>query len=200
MPQPYNNAVLTDAGAKLLTRAQAGEVTIEFTRMATGSGTYNASEKELASLQKRRALKTPKNSYKLSRIFVYSEHSVKVTALITNQDPVSQGTLVQEGYNINEVGLFAKPRGTGDGEEVLYSIAVTAGSTGDFMPPYNGYNPAQITQDFFVTVDNSATVTINTAGAALLASDANTLTDDVTNKKYRIGIENGLVYVQEVTE
>lgn len=200
MPQPFNNAVMTNKGAQLLTRAQAGEIKIEFTRMVTGNGTYSAQEKTLASLQARTALKALKNSYKLSRVFVFSEHSVKVTALITNQDPVTRETLVSAGYYINEVGLYAKPAGAGDGQEVLYSIAVTAGDNGDFMPPYNGYNPAQITQDFFVTVDNSATVTINTAGAALLVEDANTMTDDATHKKYKIGIENGLVYVQEVTE
>ena len=32
MPQPFNNAVMTNAGARLLTRAQAGEIKIEFTR------------------------------------------------------------------------------------------------------------------------------------------------------------------------
>ena len=200
MPQPFNNAVMTNGGARLLTRAQAGEIKIEFTRMVTGNGTYSAQEKTIAALQARTALKALKNSYTLSRVFVFSEHSVKVTALITNQDPVTRETLVSAGYYINEVGLYAKPAGAGNDQEVLYSISVTAGDNGDFMPPYNGYNPAQITQDFFVTVDNSATVTINTAGAALLVEDANTMTDDATHKKYKIGIENGLVYVQEVTE
>ena len=119
---------------------------------------------------------------------------------LTNQDPVTKQTLVDEGYYINEIGLYAKPDGGGDEEEVLYSIAVTAGENGDFMPPYNGYNPAQITQDYFATVDNSASVTINSTGAALLAEDANKLRDDVTRMKCRIGIENGLIYVQAISE
>ena len=45
MPQPFNNAVMTNAGARLLTRAQAGEIKIEFTRIATGNGSYTAAEK-----------------------------------------------------------------------------------------------------------------------------------------------------------
>lgn len=53
MPQPFNNAVMTDAGARLLTRAQAGEIKIEFTRIATGNGVYAASEKTLSALQKK---------------------------------------------------------------------------------------------------------------------------------------------------
>lgn len=171
MPQPFNNAVMTNGGARLLTRAQAGEIKIEFTRIAIGSGSYTAAEKALAALQARTELKERKNSYTLSDIDVYSEHSVKVTALITNQDPVTKETLVNQGYYINEMGLYAKPAGESDSAEVLYSVTVTAGENGDFMPPYNGYNAAQIIQDYYVTVNNSAQITINTTGAPALAED-----------------------------
>ncbi|MCI9471535.1 MAG: hypothetical protein HFH56_10060 [Lachnospiraceae bacterium] len=200
MPQPFNNAVMTDAGARLLTRAQAGEIKIEFTRIATGNGVYAASEKTLSALQKRTALKAQKNSYPLSDIDIFSDYSVKVTALITNQDPVTGGTLVNAGYYINEMGLFAKVKDGAASTEVLYSITTTAGENGDFMPPYNGYNPAQITQDYYATVNNSAQVTIKTAGAALLVEDANKLRDDTTKLRYKIGIDNGLIYIQEVDE
>ena len=198
MPQLFNNAVLTDKGAKLLVRAQAGEIKLQFTRMATGNGTYTASEKTVQSLQKATKLKAQKNTYALSSISVYSEHSVKLTALITNYDPVKETILVSTGYYINEICIFAKPQGAADTEEVLYSIAVVAGDTGDFMPPYNGYNPAQIVQDYYATVDNSTQVTIKTAGAALLAEDANVIVDDKTKVKYRLGIEDGNKYYVEV--
>ena len=46
MPQPFNNAVMTNGGANLLTRAQAGEIKIEFTRIVVGNGSYTA-EKQL---------------------------------------------------------------------------------------------------------------------------------------------------------
>ncbi|MCM1412359.1 MAG: hypothetical protein NC305_17715, partial [Lachnospiraceae bacterium] len=62
MPQPFNNAVMTNGGARLLTRAQAGEIKIEFTRLSTGNGSYTAAEKTLANLQMRTALKSLKNS------------------------------------------------------------------------------------------------------------------------------------------
>lgn len=200
MPQPFNNAVMTNAGARLLTRAQAGEIKIEFTRIAVGNGEYTADEKTLAALQKQTALKSLKNSYTLSDIDVFSDYSVKVTALITNQDPVTGQTLVTAGYYINEMGLFAKEKDGEDSTEVLYSITTTAGENGDFMPPYNGYNPAQITQDYFATVNNSAEVTIVSTGAALLAEDANKIKDDTTLQKYKLGIDNGLIYIQEVDE
>ena len=201
MPQPFKNAVLTDSGLALLNRAQAGEVKIKFTCIVTGDGKYSEDEKSDESRQKMTELKSQKNSYPLSDISIFGEHAVKVTALITNQDPVSQAVLVNEGYYINEMGLYAKPEDDEDDEnEVLYSITVTAGENGDYMPPYNGYNPAQITQDYFATVSNSKEVTINSTGAALRAEDANKLMDDVTKRKYRIGIENGLIYIQEVSD
>lgn len=200
MPQPFNNAVMTNAGAKLLTRAQAGEIKIQFTRIVTGNGTYSASEKTLAALQARTALKSQKNSYALSDVDIFDDYSVKVTALITNQDPVTQEPLVTQGYYINEMGLYAKVKDGASSTEVLYSITTTAGTNGDFMPPYNGYNPAQITQDYYATVNNSMEITINSAGAALLVEDANKIKDDTTNQKYKLGIDNGALYYEEVNE
>lgn len=198
MPQLFNNAVMTNKGANLLVRAQAGQIKLQFTRMAVGNGTYASSEKTIQALQKATKLKSQKNAYALSAVNVYSEHSVKVTALITNYDSVKQSVLVSAGYYINEIGLFAKPQGAADSEEVLYSIAVVAGDNGDFMPPYNGHNPAQIVQDYYATVDNSTQVTIQTAGAALLASEANIITDDTTKARYKLGINNGNMYYEEV--
>ena len=198
MPQPFNNAVMTNKGAELLTKAQAGKCKIEFVKIAVGNGSYSESEKSLAALQARTSLKQVKNEYHLSDIYVFSDHSVKVTALITNQDPVTKKTLVTSGYYINEMGLYAKEQGAADSTAILYSITTTAGTNGDFMPPYNGYNPAQITQDYYATVNNSLGVTINSAGAALLVEDANVIMDDATHEKWKLGIENGKLYYEEV--
>lgn len=197
MPQPYNNAIITNQGASLLTRAQAGECTIGIVKIAVGTGTYTDDEKNVESLQQQTRLKDLKNEYALSDITVYDEHTVKVTALITNQDPVTGEILVDEGYYINEIGLYAKAN---DEEPILYSIAVTSGSNGDFMPPYNGYNPVQITQDYYATVGNATEVTINTSGAALLVEDANVIRDDTTKRKFKLGIDNGKLYYTEVTD
>lgn len=171
MPQPFKNAVMTRPGALLLTRAQAGEAKIEFTRVAVGNGEYTEDEKTFPALQEMTALKSLKNSYGLSGVSIYSEHSVKITALITNQDAATGERLVDEGYFINEMGLFAKEKGGGDDTEVLYSIAVTEAENGDFMPPYNGFCAAQIVQEYYATVSNSAEVTIQTSGAFVLAQD-----------------------------
>ena len=172
MPQPFNNAVITNAGARLLTRAQAGDIRIEFTRIAVGDGFYSDSEKEIHSLQGQESLKSPKNRYPISSMGIFSEHSVKLTALITNQDFATGETLVDEGYYINEIGLYAKEKDAEISTEVLYSIAITSGENGDFMPPYNGFNPAQIIQEYYVTVSNSAEVFIHSVeGTFALADD-----------------------------
>lgn len=171
MPQPFNSAIMTNGGAQLLTKAQAGKVKIEFTKIEIGDGIYTAEEKTLDYLQEQTGLKSFRNNYPISDVEIYNEYSVKVTALITNQDPVTGGTLIDSGFYINEMGLYAKEKDGTDDTEVLYSIAVTSGENGDFMPPFNGYNPAQITQDYFATVNNSAEVTIQSSGAVALAED-----------------------------
>lgn len=183
MPQPFQNAIITDDGAGLLTRAQAGEIKIEFTRVGIGDGIYMEEEKGVSALQAMIALKSEKNSYPISDISIHTGHSVKITALITNQDPVTKEVLVDSGYFINEMGLFARVKDGGDDTEILYSIAVTAGENGDFMPPYNGYNPAQIIQEYYATVNNSAEVTIQSnLGAPALADDLMKLKEEKADK------------------
>lgn len=180
MPQPFNNAVITNSGARLLTGAQAGECAIQFTRIVTGNGTYSEDEKSPANLQAQSGLRSLQNSFPISNIKIISDHAVGMTVLITNQDPVTKEALVTNGYYINEIGLYAKPSGSGDSDEVLYSIAVTSAENGDFMPPYNGYNPVQITQEYFATVDNALEVTIQTgAGAVALVEDLEKLGKEV---------------------
>lgn len=200
MAQPFNGAVLTDAGAALITKAQAGQIRLKFVKMAVGNGAYSDSEKTVDSLKKRTSLKSLKNEYALSQIYVRDEHTVKLTSLITNQDPVTKKGLVTSGYYINEIGLYAKADGAPDSTAILYSIAVTSGPNGDFMPPYSGLSPAEIIQDYYATVNNSASVTINVDGAALPASRANRIMDDSTQATFKIGIDGGKLYIEEVDD
>lgn len=181
MPRPFDNAVITDAGLSLLNKAQAGIAAMRFTRMATGDGTYAADEKTPSALRERTGLKSEKNSYALSSVEIVGNNKVKLTALLTNQDPVTGEALVTEGYCINEVGLYAEEK-DGDGDtEVLYSVAVTAAENGDYMPPFaSGSVPAQIVQEYHATVSDSANVTIECVGAAMLAEDAEKLLERLT--------------------
>ena len=182
MAQPFKNAIITNDGARLLTRAQAGEIRIEFTRIAIGDGQYSYDEKGIETLQNQTTLRSERNSYPLSSIDIFSDHSVKITALITNQDPVTGQTLVDNGYFINEMGLFAKIKEEEIDTEILYSITVTTGTNGDFMPPFNGYYPVHIIQEYYATVNNSAEVTIQAGiGAAILNEDYLKLKSNVGN-------------------
>ncbi len=181
MPQPFHNAVMTNGGAQLLTRAQAGELSIEFTRIVVGCGVYTNGEKAMLSLQARAGLKEPKNSYPLSSVAAINQHSVEMTVLITNRDPATNGALINEGYYINEMGLYAKEKGGGDDTEVLYSIAVTSGEFGDFMPPYNGYSAAEIEQRYRATINNSEEITVQMQGAVALATDMQLLKNYVSS-------------------
>ena len=159
MPQPFRNAVITDDGADLLMRAQVGKTKIQFTRIAVGNGIYSEAEKGLDTMQAAGALRAEKNSYPLDSAEVQTSHSVKVMAVITNMELQTKGNLVEQGYYINEIGLFAK-LSDGSGEEILYSIAVTDGEHGDFMPPYNGIFPCRIIQSWVIAVDNAENVKI----------------------------------------
>lgn len=198
MALPYGQAVMTNNGSALMAKAIAGQCSIEFVRIAVGDGTYTEEEKTISALLTKTALKNQKNAYPINSVEVASDYSVKLKALITNQDPVTKEVLVTVGYYMNEIGLFAKEKGADDSTAILYSIAVTSGEQGDYLPPYNGYNPAQIIQEYYAAVDNSENVTINVSGAALLVEDANKIVDDTTGIVYRLGIDNGGLYYEEV--
>lgn len=182
MAQPFNNAIITNGGARLITRAQAGEIKIEFTRIAIGNGNYSDDEKGIEPLQCQTALRSEQNSYPLSGVDIFSDHSVKITALITNQDPITGQALVDNGYFINEMGLFARVKDGEPDTEVLYSITVTTGTNGDFMPPFNGYYPVHIIQEYYATVNNSAEVTIQAGIGGVI------LTEDYLKLKTNVGI------------
>lgn len=172
MPQLYNGAVVTAAGAALLDKVHAGLASVQFTRMATGDGTYTAEEKQPSALQGSTGLKSSRNSYTLSSVGVIPGGGVKLTALVTNQDPATGQTLVSEGYSITEIGLYAKERDGADDTEVLYSITVATYDIGDYLPAYTGGAPAQIVQEYRAKVNDAATVSINSTGAVMLAADA----------------------------
>lgn len=200
MPQPFNSGVMTLQGEALHIKAAAGKCKIKYMYMAVGNGTYSGTEKTKSALKARTALKSEKNRYAFADIMVRNKNLVDLKALITNYDPVTQKALITSAYYVNEIGIYAKEDGQPDSTAVLVSIAITASTTGngDFMPPYNGQNPATITQTYSVTVDDEANVTINIAGAALLAEDANKITDDTTKKRYQLGISDGNLYYVEV--
>lgn len=183
MAQPFKNAVMTNLGIKLLNDAQAGECSIEFTRIAVGDGSYSAEEKERASLETMEALKHEKETYSILSKKKQNDNAIVLTTNISNYDDVEEKAIVTEGFYINEIAVFARPKGTED--EVMYSIAVVSGELGDYMPPYNGYNPAQIIQSYLVSVNNAddAKIVVQ-SGAYALQKDLEECQSELNKLKF----------------
>lgn len=158
----FNAAVLTAKGIALLAKAQAGQTNIEFTKAASGDGSYEA-EEPLLTVE---ALKAQKQEFPINKVSVVNDATVFVKFLITNQQEA--GNLAQ-GYYVKEVGIFATDPDEG---EILYAIATAVENQWDYMPAYNGLLPAAITVEFFAEVSNAAEVTIHSPGAYLLVEDA----------------------------
>ena len=145
------------------------------TKIVVGDGVYSTAERTPANLRSRTSLKSQRNVYAASSVQTVSSSAIKITALISNYDPVHEEALVTSGYFINEIAVYCKEEGGPSSTEILYCIAITTGDTGDYMPAYAGGGAAQITQDIYLTVGSAATTYVNTAGAAFLASEGQDL-------------------------
>ena len=153
MAQPFRYAAMTKEGIKLLNNAQSGECVMEFTRIAVGDGQYSEDEKNRAELEKMNALKHEKASYEILSKKKQNDNAIILTTNISNYDVEEGKALITEGFYINEIAVFAREKDSEN--EVMYSIAVVDRENGDYMPPYNGYNPAQIIQSYLVSVNNA---------------------------------------------
>lgn len=171
MPQFYERAVMTNAGVSLLARAMSEGVSVEFTAMVVGNGSYTPAEKQPSALRERNALKSLQVSYTPSAVIRDSDNSVRVSALLTNVDPETEEAIVTSGFYINEIGIMAQPSDHAI-NPILFSISVTAATQGDYMPAYTGDNPAQIVQGYVTAISNQAEITVDLPVAAFaLATD-----------------------------
>ena len=165
----WNQSKLTTAGKALLAKAQAGQTSIQITKVQTGSGSYSSGE----NLEGRTALKTPKQTFPIqSKSISDADNTLILKIAITNK---SETETLSTGYDITELGIFAKDPQKG---EILYSIATA--STSDYMPAYNGVIPSVINLSYYLEVANAASVTINSAGALALQADLEALETRVT--------------------
>lgn len=166
----WNQSKLTTAGKALLAKAQAGQTSIQITKVQTGSGSYSSGE----NLEGRTALKTPKQTFPIqSKSISDADNTLILKIAITNK---SETETLSTGYDITELGIFAKDPQKG---EILYSIATA--STSDYMPAYNGVIPSVINLSYYLEVANAASVTINSAGALALQADLEALETRVTS-------------------
>ncbi len=180
----FNQAVLTTKGIALLAKAQAGRCTISLTKAVSGNGSYTAGE-DLAS---RTALKNQMQEFAINTVIVQNTTNVYVKFIITNY-PDAQHALAT-GYYVREIGLYATDPDEG---EILYAIATAVTDQWDYMPSYNNLLPSTITIEMLTEVANASTVTIE-------APNKMYLYDDNTGDKYQLGVEDGVLYFEEVAE
>lgn len=154
----YNDAVLTDAGRRLVYDAIAAEKSIMFTRIAIGNGSYTVAEKSPERLVTRTALKAAVQDYEISYMRRASDTNIRLGTIITNYDPDTHDPLIANDTYLNEIGIMAK--GEDDETDVLYGIAVCRDERGDLIPGYNGTNPIEIIQDFSAYINSNAEVTL----------------------------------------
>ena len=180
----FNQAVLTNKGIALLAKAQAGRCTISLTKAATGDGSYADGE----VITSRTELKSKKQEFLLETVTVQNQTNVYVKFIITNRK--SDEEHLTQGYYVKEVGLYAIDPDEG---EILYAIATAVNNQWDYMPSYNDLIPSTITINFLTEVANAENVIITTPNHTYFY-------DETTGDKYVIGINNGLLYYEEVNE
>lgn len=180
----FNEAVLTTQGIALLTKAQAGLCTITLTKAVSGDGSYAEGE----DITGRTALKSQKQEFSINQVTVQNPKNVFVKFIITNYK--SALDYLAEGYYVKEIGLYATDPDDG---EILYAIATAVTDQWDYLPSYDNLIPSKITIEMVTEVSNADEVTVEMPNREYVY-------DDITGDKYTIGIENGVLYVEEVEE
>ena len=169
----FKPAVITHTGVNMLANDIAGIGNIEFIKMVTGAGEYTEEEKAKNALKERTALKDPRQEFAFNAIEVKSDRSVLLKSVISN-------VMLEEGYRITEVGVYAREKGT-EGSGFLYSL--TLAIEADFLPPFDGEAPLEIVQEYYATVSDSAAVSIVSApGVFALYEDMKALESTVSDR------------------
>lgn len=167
----FNSAVTTDLGIALAADLLVGEQ-IVFTKLVAGSGVYTDEEMERTFLQKTTALKNQQQEFGFSNISKVTDTCVLLKTLMSNVD-------LTEGYRMTEIGVYAKKPGD-EGEGILYSISVA--KEADYFPHYNGFVAVEIIEEYYITVSDTAEVTIQTgSGASVLLEDFEKFKTEIRN-------------------
>lgn len=171
----YSRTVLTDAGVILARRIMDDEtLTMEFTRIQTGSGEYSSGE-DIAS---RTSLKAPKQSFPISSRSVTSEQVLHLKYVVSNVNPDSSPLTV--GYYVRELAIYAQVSGEA---EILYAIAIADADSADYLPEYDELQPTTITMDWFLPVGNAEQINVYASpDAYALAEDLEDLAEVVDQK------------------
>ncbi|WP_105302711.1 phage tail protein [Anaerolactibacter massiliensis] len=167
----FNSVVMTNRGIALITKALAGQCTIEFTKVQAGSGTWSTS-----ALQGATALRQNKQEFGVSRVRKVNDSTISLLGVLSNLQ-------LTHGYYVNEFGIFACEAGKQSSTECLYAIVTAVDGQADYMPPYNSVSPQLIEIETYVAVANAEQVSVKLdTGAIASAADLNQLINDVGAK------------------
>lgn len=204
----FNNAI-TENGRLMLAHAQAGAVLIP-TRIVIGSGNIPAGQTAATMT----AVVTPVKELTINKKEAAPDGKYIVGGVYANAD-------ITTAFYFRELAVFMRAEyRDADGTvtqsvaEVLYSYG-NSGSTADYMPAYSTSTVVEKQIDLVVWVGNSATVDLTIDSGVYLTREVLdeilvdfvskkelealiVMTDATTGSKYRWGVENGLVYIEEV--
>lgn len=204
----FNNAI-TENGRLLLAHAQAGAVLIP-TKIVIGSGNLPAGQ-TVASMT---AVVTPVKELTINKKDVAPDGKYVIGGVYSNAD-------ISTAFYFRELAIFmraeyrsANGAVTQSIPEVLYSYG-NSGTTADYMPAYSTNTVVEKQIDLLVWVGNSATVDLTIESGVYITREALdeilldfvskkelqeliVITDASTGAKYKWGVENGLIFIQEV--
>ena len=137
----FNPTIITDSGLSLIAKISSGSGQMSFTRICTSKSSYSVDEAQHLS-----ALTTVEQETTIDKVEIINDTAVKVSAVITNK-------LLESGYYINAIGLYAEDPDLG---EILYSITIA--KVPDWMQPDSGSGVSSLLIQLITQVSNSSNV------------------------------------------
>lgn len=136
----WRNSVITERGRNLDAKVRAGRIKMEFTKFKFGSG-------QLDSYASATDLAEPRLNIGITSIETVETGVTEVSTTLTNAN-------VTTGFNMREVGLFAKDPDLG---EILYLVMTDPSY--DFLPAKGGATVISVDFSIFIGVDDAGNTT-----------------------------------------
>lgn len=136
----WRNSVITERGRNLDAKVRAGRTNMVFTKFKFGSG-------QLGSYETATDLAEPRLNVGITSIEPVETGVTEVSTTITN-------AAVATGFNMREVGLFAKDPDLG---EILYLVMTDPSY--DFLPAKGGATVISVDFSIFIGVDDAGNTT-----------------------------------------
>ena len=202
-------SAITENGRLMLAHAQSGAVLIP-TKIVMGSGNIPAGGSAAAMT----AVVSPVIELAINKKDRTPDGKCVIGGVYSNAD-------ISNPFYFRELALYMRAEYrnvngavTESVPEVLYSYG-NSGTTADYMPAYSTSTVVEKQIDLVVWVGNTATVDLTIESGMLVTREALdeilldfvskeeledliVITDASTGAKYKWGVENGLVYIQEV--